>query len=483
MTSFTVPGVLVREVDAGLVPGSLVSHNNIYMLISSDFAGAPETPTLVGDTTIFENTFGNSTNTDSYPSVVAFFDQRPRAGLNVLNVLPYNQASLDTLAAPVADDVFTVTVDGTNYSYTAIAGDTEDDVLAALSALLVPVKGVRIVGDGMGSSVLSYKTQTIAVSATLSLGSASAASYPTSRDIADYLDEHLTPDLAPGIIIAPEIYSQSGLSDNDYVGYHTAIEALVADADFKWIHLVDQKLATGTATQTSYAELSRLERNLLSSTRGHSALYGPYVVSLADETIPASAVVAGLYSRSLEDNGLAQVPAGVNARPFGIKSLAVATTYVIQNVLNPIGVNLFRSIPQQGLLVWGARTLSTNGLYRYIHIRAILNVAIKSIFNTLQPFVFRPGRGATLANIKGSIASILELLRQDGALFGSTPQECYRIVVDETTNTPEQLDAGIVKGNVYIKPVAVAEFIQINLARVALAENFDEVISFTVSES
>ena len=42
-----------------------------------------------------------------------------------------------------------------------------------------------------------------------------------------------------------------------------------------------------------------------------------------------------------------------------------------QDILNPLGVNLIRSFPGRGIRVWGARTISSNGLWKYLNVRRL----------------------------------------------------------------------------------------------------------------
>jgi uncharacterized protein len=57
---------------------------------------------------------------------------------------------------------------------------------------------------------------------------------------------------------------------------------------------------------------------------------------------------------------------------------------------------------------------------------------------------------------------LLEAFRS-GALAGETPDQAYRVTCDETTNTPDRIDAGQVVCQIDIAPAAPMEFITLRL--------------------
>ena len=61
-----------------------------------------------------------------------------------------------------------------------------------------------------------------------------------------------------------------------------------------------------------------------------------------------------------------------------------------QDILNPIGVNVIRSFPNRGIRVWGARTTSTDPLWKYVNVRRLFLFLEESIDEGTQWVVFEP---------------------------------------------------------------------------------------------
>ena len=61
-----------------------------------------------------------------------------------------------------------------------------------------------------------------------------------------------------------------------------------------------------------------------------------------------------------------------------------------QDVLIPAGVNAIRQFPGRGIRVWGARTLTSNALWKYVSVRRLFIFLERSIYEGTQWVVFEP---------------------------------------------------------------------------------------------
>ena len=59
-----------------------------------------------------------------------------------------------------------------------------------------------------------------------------------------------------------------------------------------------------------------------------------------------------------------------------------------QDFLNPKGINCIRPFAGRGLRIWGARTLSSDGSWRYINVRRLFIFVAASMDQGLQWAVF-----------------------------------------------------------------------------------------------
>lgn len=86
------------------------------------------------------------------------------------------------------------------------------------------------------------------------------------------------------------------------------------------------------------------------------------------------------------------------------------------------GVNLIRAIPGQGIRVWGARTCSSDGNWKYVNVRRLFIFLEESIRANTVWVVYEPNDESLWSRVKGTISLFLETQRRNGALVGSTPR-------------------------------------------------------------
>jgi len=125
------------------------------------------------------------------------------------------------------------------------------------------------------------------------------------------------------------------------------------------------------------------------------------------------------------------------------------------NVINPI-VNF----PQQGITIFGQRTTQRNptALDR-INVRRLMIYIRKVILLATQRFVFEPNDEFTWSQIEGVLNPFLDDIRRRRGITE------FRVVCDETVNTPIRVDRNELWTKVLIKPTKTAEILifEINL--------------------
>lgn len=160
----------------------------------------------------------------------------------------------------------------------------------------------------------------------------------------------------------------------------------------------------------------------------YAALYAPWIQvfdPLLKRTtfLPPSGSVCGIYARTDIERGVHKAPANEVVR--GCTGLAVIYNTAEQGKLNPNGVNLIRALPGQGIRVWGARTCSSDGNWKYVNVRRLFIFLEESIRANTNWAVFEPNDEGLWSRVKGSISLFLETQRRNGALMGATPEEAY----------------------------------------------------------
>ncbi len=213
------------------------------------------------------------------------------------------------------------------------------------------------------------------------------------------------------------------------------------------------------AEATSVDELNK-HRSAYDSS--YAALYAPWVkvfdpLLKRPTFLPPSGSVCGVYARTDIQRGVHKAPA--NETVQGCVGLAVTYNEAEQGKLNPGGVNLIRSLPGQGIRVWGARTCSSDGNWKYVNVRRLFIFLEESIRKNTGWAVFEPNDEGLWARVKGTISLFLETQRRNGALMGSTPDEAYYVEVGKSTMSPDDILNGRLICVIGVAPVRPAEFV------------------------
>ena len=200
----------------------------------------------------------------------------------------------------------------------------------------------------------------------------------------------------------------------------------------------------------------------------YAAFYYPWITIRDPETnnetlVPPGGHVAGIYSKTDSERGVHKAPANEVLR--GVQELQVPISKGEQDVLNPRGVNCIRSFPGRGIRVWGARTTSSDPLWKYVNVRRLFLYIEESIDGGTQWAVFEPNDEALWSRVRQTVSNFLEGAWEDGALMGSTPEEAFYVKCDRSTMTQDDIDNGRLICEIGVAPVKPAEFVVFRIAQ------------------
>ncbi|MFD0676907.1 MULTISPECIES: phage tail sheath family protein [unclassified Paenibacillus] len=201
-------------------------------------------------------------------------------------------------------------------------------------------------------------------------------------------------------------------------------------------------------------------RNIFDS--NYAAMYNPWLqvfdpLDKRNIYIPPSGSMAGIYSRSDQTRGVQKAPANEVVR--GAVGLDCQYNKGEQDILNPQGVNLIRHFAGQGIRVWGARTCSSNGLWKYVNVRRLFIFIEESIKNGTNWVVFEPNDEQLWARVQRTIEAFLTRVWRDGALMGGSPSEAFYVNIGRSTMTQDDIDNGRLICIIGVAPVKPAEFV------------------------
>ena len=236
------------------------------------------------------------------------------------------------------------------------------------------------------------------------------------------------------------------------------------------IALLDPPLFSRRGEDTDIAEIQTWRQQFDSR---YAALYMPWVLvydPLRDgaagdlvRAIPPSGHVAGIYARTDLQTGVHKAPANVELA--WAQGLAATIDPAAQGILNPLGINCLRAFPGRGLRVYGARTVSNEGLWRYVNVRRLLMMIEEALDKSSQWAVFEPNNYVTRRTLASAISSFLTALWGRGALVGAVAEESFFVQCDEINNPSFVADQGRLIVDVGVAPVKPAEFVVFRLGR------------------
>ena len=193
----------------------------------------------------------------------------------------------------------------------------------------------------------------------------------------------------------------------------------------------------------------------------YAAMYHPWI-QISDKAtkkpayIPPSGAVMGIYARTDSQRGVHKAPANEVVYCTGLKT---NYTKAEQDILNPEGINLIRTIPGQGIRVWGARTASSNSAFRYVNVRRLFIYVEESIKANTNWVVFEPNDTTLWARVRITVSTFLENMWRGGMLAGSSPSEAFYVEIGSSTMSKDDIANGRLICNIGIAPTHPAEFV------------------------
>jgi hypothetical protein len=248
--------------------------------------------------------------------------------------------------------------------------------------------------------------------------------------------------VAPGVIQNKHLYISTALVD---------LAEQRADAFL----LLDSTVA-GASVVDAVNEANALDTN-------YAASYYPWIKTIDVNTnklitVPPSVLLPGVFAAN--DRVAAEwfAPAGLNRGGLtGAVSVLNRLTQSEKDDLYEGKVNPIVQFPGQGIVVFGQKTLQDkpSALDR-INVRRLLLTVRKYIASTSRYLVFEQNTSETRNRFLNIVNPYLESIQQRQGLYA------FRVVMDESNNTPDVIDRNIMKGAIYLQPTKTAEFIQID---------------------
>ena len=188
--------------------------------------------------------------------------------------------------------------------------------------------------------------------------------------------------------------------------------------------------------------------------------------------VPLNGDIAGLCARTDQTNDPWFSPAGFNRGNLkNVVKLAFNPNKANRDDLFKIGANPVVTFPGQGTVLFGDKTiLSKPSAFDRINVRRLFNVLKKSIAQSSKYSLFELNDTFT----RGEFVATVEPFLRD--VQGRRGIVDFKVVCDETNNTPQVIDSNSFVGDIYIKPARSISFIQLNFVAVRTGVEFSEII-------
>jgi phage tail sheath protein FI len=188
--------------------------------------------------------------------------------------------------------------------------------------------------------------------------------------------------------------------------------------------------------------------------------------------IPLNGDIAGLCVRTDENNDPWFSPAGLNRGLINrVVKLPFNPNQAQRDDLYKIGMNPVVAFPGVGPVLYGDKTLlSRPSAFDRINVRRLFIILEKSIATAAKYQLFEFNDEFTRAQFVNLVTPFLR------NVLGRRGITDFRVVCDETNNTPYVIDSNNFVADIYIKPNKSINFIQLNFIATPSGLSFEEVV-------
>ena len=225
--------------------------------------------------------------------------------------------------------------------------------------------------------------------------------------------------------------------------------------------------------------VSNMERRALNSSYG--CAYYPWVRIVDDIKggslyVPPSVAAIGTMAFSDKQKAVWFAPAGFNrgglskgAAGFPVVNVRSKLTSADRDDLYEANINPIGSFPNEGIVVFGQKTLQVlpSALDR-INVRRLMIFVKKQVSRIAANLLFDQNVPATWDRFKAQVDPFLSNIR---SAFGLTD---FKVVLDESTTTPELVDRNILYAKIFLKPARAIEYIAIDFNITNTGASFDD---------
>jgi len=192
--------------------------------------------------------------------------------------------------------------------------------------------------------------------------------------------------------------------------------------------------------------------------------------------VPPSVVILGTLASSQAASELWFAPAGFTRGGLSEGSAGVPVTNVRSRLnsqerddLYNAGINPIAQFPAEGIVVFGQKTLQvTRSALDRINVRRLMIFVKRRISQISATLLFDQNVTATWGRFLGQVNPFLGSIQ---TRLGLTD---YKVILDETTTTPDLVDRNILYAKIFLKPARAIEFIALDFVITRSGASFED---------
>jgi phage tail sheath protein FI len=248
----------------------------------------------------------------------------------------------------------------------------------------------------------------------------------------------------------------------------------IASARKDCMAFVSPPIEDTVGTSTPAANVKAYADTLNSSSYASCDSTALYVYDKYNDTyryIGASGHIAGLCAATDRTADAWFSPAGVTrGQLFGVTKLAFNPKQADRDTLYKARVNPIVSLPGQGTLLFGDKTLlSKPSAFDRINVRRLFNTLEKAISTAAKAQLFEFNDEFTRAQFKNAVEPFLREVKGRRGLTD------FLVVCDTTNNTGNVIDTNKFVADIFIKPARSINFITLNFVATRTGVDFSEI--------
>lgn len=206
--------------------------------------------------------------------------------------------------------------------------------------------------------------------------------------------------------------------------------------------------------------INTVTQQALSIDNSYGATYWPWIQLRSSETgklffCPTSTIIPAVFEYSDKISAEWFAPAGLTRGGLSTVIQPERRLTVAQrNTLYTSKVNPVAIYPGQGTVIYGQKTLQAKATaLDRVNVRRLL-IALKRYIGTIaETLIFEQNTQTTRNNFLNQVNPYLQYVQQKQGLYA------FRVVMDETNNTPDVIDRNQIVGAIYLQPTKTAEYV------------------------